>query len=605
MGFFFRVGALALALCSVSCSTDFKQIGNACFCRADTKDTARDCDCDAMSALSAVYLGRGLEPAASIVMYDPDDDPSFVCLFEDVSVGQEMECLAGSVGHFSEQIFFSIESGDGEICEGTLDTSCSSQLLDSKGENEAGEGCDALRFVVTGYVGDDGRVCDDGYAPCDCDAATVQQSKEPKHDGAEETESHSHSHSNSDSADLDADSQSDDEDGERDSHDETSTTSWSEPWTSSTTTTSTTTTTTSIDTDTDTSKESNADNADNDWALRLSQYVHSMKNSDTDSELSTTPSTSMSDSSDESSEDSSASDDSQSSSDSQSDSQFMTTAASSDSSSDDDDDESASSNSNSSGQSSSSSDLNGDSNEDDDDDMYDDDDKDDDDDSIDESYDDDSESSGGTTDNASESQSDSDGSSSQSSQSESEVVSEYEIVDSNSEELDSEIGDSDDAAYTDSFGDSDSDSQIESDSDSNAIATGTFGLITRLAEGGFGRGIAIETTTDDSYSAGYAADVGSFAAAPNAMWTESTDTTPYEKYSFYTLVAILLLNVTAFGWCLCMRARTGKRTQRKSLDGVEYAQGKLTAKIEIMEEAADDTEDDETEEEEENEVFTD
>jgi len=270
-------------------------------------------------------------------------------------------------------------------------------------------------------------------------------------------------------------------------------------------------------------------------------------------------------------------------------------------SSDDDDDESASSNSNSSGKGSSSSDSNGDSNEDDDDDK-DDDDKDDDDDSIDESYDDDSESSGGTTDNVSESESDSDGSSSQS---ESEV-SEYEIVDSNSEELNSEIGDSDDAAYTDSFGDSDSDSQIESDSDSNAIATGTFGLITRLNEGGFGGGIDIETTEDDSHSAGYAADVGSFAAAPNAMWTESTDTTPYEKYSFYTLVAILLLNVTAFGWCLCMRARTGKRTQRKSLDGVEYAQGKLTQKIEIMEEAADDTEDDETEvEEEENEVFTD
>ena len=139
------------------------EIGNACFCRADTGDAGQKCDCDAMSSLSAVYLGKGLEPAASIVIHDgdaPDEFSAFVCLFEEVSVGQELECLAGM---FPEETSFSIEGSDGEICEGTLDTSCEGRLLHSKGE-----GCDALQIVVTGYVGTAGEVCDDGYAPCDC-----------------------------------------------------------------------------------------------------------------------------------------------------------------------------------------------------------------------------------------------------------------------------------------------------------------------------------------------------------------------------------------------------------------------------------------------------
>jgi len=118
-----------------------------------------------------VYLGKGLEPAASIVMHEgAGDDSSFVCVFEDVSVGQEFECAAGSAGQFPDEIVFSIESGDGEICEGTLDTSCAESLLNSFGEDHEGEACDALRIVVSGYVGAEGEVCDDGYAPCDCGA---------------------------------------------------------------------------------------------------------------------------------------------------------------------------------------------------------------------------------------------------------------------------------------------------------------------------------------------------------------------------------------------------------------------------------------------------
>jgi len=210
----------------------------------------------------------------------------------------------------------------------------------------------------------------------------------------------------------------------------------------------------------------------------------------------------------------------------------------------------------------------------------DDDDADDDDDSIDESYDDDSQSGGGT-----DTDSDSDGNSDSSPNSQSSSASEEgdtdTDTDSDSNELDSAIGDS---------GDVDTDSETDSDSDTDSDEMGSFGLITRVGGSGWSQIVSMQTTQGDSHSANSVP----LMVAPQ-LWGQGGDDTPYEKYSFFTLLAILVLNVTAFGWCLCTRAMPS--TKRN------YEAGKLAEKIEIVESPAPgDTTDDETEEEE---AFTD
>jgi len=576
---FLRLGAVLLALCCVvSSSSDIRQVGNACFCKADT-DSGNKCDCDAMSALTLVYLGKGLEPAASIVLYDAEDDPTFVCLFEDVSVGHELECRAGSKAQFPDEVVFSIESGDGEVCEGTLDTSCSESLLNSFGEDHEGDACDALRIVVSGWVGAQGQVCDDGYAPCDCDEAEAEAEADTngqQKDGDGRT-------ADTDS-DADVDAQSDDE---QDSDDETSTTSWSEPWTSTTTTTSTSTSSASSD-------EEVSEDTD-DWSARYNRYVQGMDDSspastatsDVDSDSNDDTDTDVDDDDSSVTASASASISASASDDSQTTSTTTSTTVSSDSASSDDDDSESNadsddddvdsaddSSSNNSDNSSSNANVVSEDNDDDDDD---------DDNSVDESYDDNSASSGDDDDTTSDSDSDSNNESDSDSGSNDET----EIADSNSADLDSEIGDSDDAAYSDSGSDS--------DSDSNAIATGMFGLITALDEGD------IESTEGEGDSViGYAADFGSLVAVPAKFGGDELDTTPYEKYSFFTLLAILLLNVTAFGWCLCTQV---KRTAKGGGRGGKQLSMEFAEKIEIVEAgvAADDTEDDDTEDEEDEE----
>lgn len=111
-----------------------------------------------------VYLGNGRDSAASVAFYDPNDESQSLCLFRNVAVGQELVCD----GISSSTTTITMEDRRGRICEGYFDTSCRrSNIL-----NTVNQGCDRMQSIVTGWTGNEGGVCDDGYEPCDCASST-------------------------------------------------------------------------------------------------------------------------------------------------------------------------------------------------------------------------------------------------------------------------------------------------------------------------------------------------------------------------------------------------------------------------------------------------
>ena len=139
-------------------------VGSSCFCNTqeNTGDYYYyygDCDCTEIASLSVVLLGRDAE---SITFYDTTSETNIHCSFSNIQTGDEITCKAKGDGIFTDSTSFKVERDDGSRCIGGIDTTCNGDII----VNEVDDRCDEL--VVTGYVGAEGGVCDDGLQPCYC-----------------------------------------------------------------------------------------------------------------------------------------------------------------------------------------------------------------------------------------------------------------------------------------------------------------------------------------------------------------------------------------------------------------------------------------------------
>ena len=147
--------------------------GDTCYCSQPQFDANKffygDCNCQCMVSLSVVYL-RG--PKAKLIMlYDTNDEKNVRCKYSNIMAGEELMCLSG-YNKFTESTSYKIIYDDNTECMGLFDTSCSRNIVGTKGV-----GCGDL--VVTGFVDKNGKICEDGLKPCSCDNSPVPPPKKP------------------------------------------------------------------------------------------------------------------------------------------------------------------------------------------------------------------------------------------------------------------------------------------------------------------------------------------------------------------------------------------------------------------------------------------